>query len=228
MGKIVVLAAYLLYVVFCLRVLFQIVLWYRAAGQQSPTPAGPEKISLCVCSSAALDLILFRRLFSTNKPLWAASWMFHLSLLFVFLRHLRYVLHPVPDLIVFLQPAGVVAGYLLPCSLLLILIIRAVARKDRYVSYYNYFLTGLLLIVSLTGLLMRIYFRPDVLGVKEFVTGILVLRPDVLPDSIMFGIHFLLALILIAFVPFHLFAAPIVSIDARKREKALKMVLHEK
>jgi len=228
MGKIIVLIAYLVYGLFCFRFLLQVFLWYRAARQQALSNVGSGNISLGMFIAAALDVIFFRRLFSTNKLLWAASWTFHLSFLIVFLRHLRYVLNPAPDVIIFMQPAGVVAGYVLPCSLFLILIMRMVGNGDRYVSYYNFFLIGVLLMLSLTGLLMRIYFQADLIDVKDFITGILVFIPDVLPDSLMFVIHFLLALLLIAFIPFHLFAAPIVSMEARKREEGLGMVLHEK
>jgi len=228
MGKIIVLLAYLIYVLFCFRFLLQIFLWCRAARQQALSHVGSGKLSPGIFIAAALDVIFFRRLFSTNKLLWAASWTFHLSFLIVFLRHLRYVLNPVPDVIIFMQPAGVVAGYILPCSLFLILIMRIIGDRDRYVSVYNFFLLGVLLMLGLTGLLMRIYFQPDLIDVKDFISGILVFKPDMMPDSVMFLTHFLLALLFVAFIPFHLFAAPILSMKARKREKGLGMVLHEK
>ena len=227
MGTILVLTAYLVYLVFCFRFLLRALLWFKAARQQTAA-AGVNKISCRTVVSAAIDVLFFSRLFHTNKLLWTASWTFHLSLLLVFLRHTWYFMNPVPGFIIFIQPAGIAAGYVLPLSLLLILIIRTAGSRDRYVSFYNYFLLGVLFMISVTGLVMRTYFQPDLIGVKDFITGILIFKPDVLPDSSLFTLHFLLALLLLPYVPFHLFTAPIVTFEANRREEGLGMILHEK
>ena len=227
MGKILVLIAYLVYLIFCFRFMLRALLWYKAVRQQT-VAAGANKISCRTVVSTAIEVIFFTRLFHTNKLLWTASWTFHLSLLFIFLRHTWYFMNPVPGFITFIQPAGIAAGYVLPLSLMLILIIRTAGSRDRYVSSYNYFLVGVLLMISLTGLAMRTYFQPDVIAVKDFITGILIFKPDVLPDSALFTLHFLFALLLLPYVPFHLFTAPIVTFEANRREEGLGMILHEK
>jgi nitrate reductase gamma subunit len=221
MGTILVLAAYLVYLIFCFRFFVRALLWYRAARQQTVISDAHAPFFRTV-TSTVFDVFFLTRLFRSNKLLWTASWIFHLSLVFIFLRHMRYFMNPVPDFIIFIQPAGIAAGYVLPLSLLLILILR------RYVSAYNYFIIGLLLVISLLGLAMRNWFQPDLIAVKDFITGILTFHPDVLPDSSLFTLHFVFALLLLPYVPFHLFTAPVVTFEANRREESLGMILHEK
>jgi len=75
---------------------------------------------------------------------------------------------------------------------------------------------------------MRTVFRADTVAIKGFVTGIFSFTPVNSPDGIPFIIHFALALLLVAFLPSHIFAAPFVIMEARKREEELRMILHEK
>jgi len=137
-------------------------------------------------------------------------------------------MNPVPDFVIFMQPAGIAAGYVLPVSLFFIVVIRIFGGRDRYVSAYNFFVVGLLLVISLTGLAMRTWFQPDLITVKDFITGILIFQPDVLPQSAFFTVHFLCVLILLPYVPFHLFTAPVITFEANRREERLGMILHEK
>jgi len=227
MGTILVLTAYLLYLLFCFRFLIRVLLWYKAVKQQAAIREA-HVWSCRTVASTAIEVLFFTRLFHTNKLLWTASWTFHLSLGFIFLRHTWYFMNPVPELIIFIQPVGIAAGYVLPLSLLIILIIRIAGGRDSYVSSYNYFLLAALLIISLTGLVMRTYYQPDLIAVKDFITGILIFHPDALPGSVLFTLHFLFALLLLPFVPFHLFTAPIVIFEANRREEGLGMILHEK
>lgn len=227
MGTILVLAAYLVYLVFCFRVCAHALLWYRASQRRVVFGEG-RGLSCRIVVSTVIDVFFFRRLFHTSKLLWFAAWTFHLSLLLIFLRHSWYFMNPVPDFLIFIQPAGVAAGYVLPVSLLIILIMRTTGSRDRYVSAYNYFLVGLLFMISVTGLAMRTWFPPDLIAVKDFIMGILIFKPAVLPVSMLFTLHFLFALLLLPYVPFHLFAAPIVTFEANRREESLGMILHEK
>jgi nitrate reductase gamma subunit len=227
MGTILILVAYMVYLIFCLRFFIRVRLWFKAARQQAII-SGEQGLSFRAVVSTIIDIFFFTRLFRTNKLLWTASWTFHLSLLFIFLRHSWYFLNPVPDFIIFMQPAGIAAGYVLPVSLLIMFILRVTRYRDRYVSAYNYFLLALLLMISLTGLAMRTWFQPDLIAVKDFLTGILMFHPDLFPESSLFKLHFLLVLILLPYVPFHLFTAPVVTFEANRREERLEMILHEK
>lgn len=225
------LIAYLAYAAFLGRIIIHVLIWYKATKRfTAPGLQAPEQ-RCDLYAAAAIDLCFFRRLFLSNKLLWIGSWTFHLSFLFVILGHLRYFLNPVPRCITFIQPVGVVAGYLLPASLLYLLGLRIAGKERyvfRYVSYYNFFLLGLLFLISITGLLMRRLFVPDLMGVKEFILGLFTFRRALLPQDLLFIFHFLLVLLLAAYLPTHFFAAPLVTIEARKREEELKIILHKK
>jgi nitrate reductase gamma subunit len=230
MRIILFLAAYIVYAAFWYRVVFHVLVWFRATGRYGVTPALRPEQSARVCAVSALDLLFFRRLFASGKMLWLGSWFFHISFIFVILRHLRYFLNPVPACISFIQPAGVVAGYTLPASLFYLMLLRLLGRKryvSKHVSYYNFFLLGLLFSISAIGVLMHLYFVPDLPDVKEFILGILAFRPEPVPGSVLFVIHFVLVLFLVPYLPTHFFSAPLVIVEARKREETLNEVLHD-
>ncbi len=227
MGKLLPIIAYIACTVFMGRVVLHVISWTRAEKGPSAGPVS-KKTSCITIADIILDIIFFRRLFRTNKLLWAASWTFHVSLFLVLLRHTWYFIDPVPDFIIFMEPAGINAGYILPVSLTLIFILRIRRNRDRYISYYNFFLIGILFMISLIGLLMGNFFEPDINDAKDFITGILTFEPYPLPDSALFVVHFILVLILIPFLPFHLITAPVITMEARRREDGLEMVLHEK
>jgi nitrate reductase gamma subunit len=230
MRIILFLAAYIVYAAFWYRVVFHVLVWFRATGRYGVMPALRPGQSARVCAVSALDLLLFRRLFASGKMLWLGSWIFHISFVFVILGHLRYFLNPVPGCISFIQPVGVVAGYTLPASLFYLMLLRLFGRKkyvSKYVSYYNFFLLGLLFSISVIGMLMHLYFVPDLPAVKEFVLGIVTFRPEPVPGSVLFVIHFLLVLFLVPYLPTHLFSAPLVIVEARRREEGLNDVLRD-
>lgn len=227
MGTILTFIAYIVCIVFLVRLALHVSMWVKAARRPSFGPVA-ETRSASTLLKALLDVIFFRRLFKTNRLLWVASWTFHVSFLLMILIHLRYFLYPVPGFIVAIQSVSIVAGSVLTLSLFLIVIIRTAGNKDRYISLYNFFLLGVLLLTGLTGLLMKTLFRINLVDVKAFTMGIIALSPDMLPDSMLFTIHFMLVLLLIPYLPFHLITAPIITMEARRREEGLEMVLHEK
>ena len=57
------------------------------------------------------EVVFFESLFKGTKWTWLFGWMFHLGLLLVLLRHLRYFTDPVWLPIQLIQPFGVYAGY---------------------------------------------------------------------------------------------------------------------
>lgn len=228
MGTFLTFITYTVCVVFLGRFILHAVSWIKGVKQPSARPVFTKKMTPGQIVETVLDILLFRRLFKTSMVLWVASWIFHVSLFLVLVRHTWYFIDPVPDFIITMEPAGITAGYILPVSLLLIFIIRTAGSRDRYVSYYNFFIIGALFMISLTGLLMGTFSLTDVLDVKDFITGILIFEPGDLPDSPLFVVHFLFALLLVPCIPFHLFTAPIVAIEAKRREEGLDLVMHEK
>ncbi len=221
---------YFICAVFWCRIILHALVWYKAAGRletnYSPFHRASLAPSLGIYAGVAADIAFFRRLLNANKLLWVGSWTFHLSFLFVTVRHLIYFMNPVPGCIADLQPVGVCAGYVLPLSLMDIAVVR-IAGREKYVSRSNFLILGLLFLISITGLLMH-FSIPDLVDVKGFILGILVFKPEAVPQSFIFLVHFLLVLLLVPYLPSHIFSSPVILIEARRREEELKMVLHEK
>ena len=105
--------------------------------------------------------------------------------------------------------------------------VKFLIEKKKYVSSYNLLLLILILALSISGLLMKTVYHPDIVSVKTFVMGIVTFRFPPVPDSALFIFHFVLVLALIVNLPAHIFAAPLVLIGARQREDALSRVIHE-
>jgi nitrate reductase gamma subunit len=227
LGKILIAAAYAVYVAFWLRVFMHFLVW-RGAGRRF---AG-LRVSIGWTSAKAyaftvLDIVFFGRLFKGGAALWFGEWIFHFSFLLVILRHLRFFLNPVPDWVWWAQTPGLIAGYVLPFSLAYILVVRLLTKLEKYASPPNLLLLGLVLVISSTGVLMHGWFKPDVVGAKLFVFGILSMKEAALPESLLFVTHFVLVLVLIPFLPTHIFTAPLVMLEARKREQARRVVMHD-
>lgn len=221
------LLAYMMYIAFLDRVFAHVRIWLNAAVQPLTYTRAPLG-SFNVCALTALEVLFFRKLFANDKLLWPGSWLFHLSFFFVLLRHLRYFLQPVPGCIAAVQPYGIFAGYILLIALVFILSARLLSGEKRYVSYSNYLILSVLLILSISGLLMRTFFRPDLLQAKAFILGILTFSPEAAPSGILFTFHFLMALLLLPYLPSHIFTAPLVIAEAARREGDLRMMMHEK
>jgi nitrate reductase gamma subunit len=227
LGKILIVAAYAVYVAFWLRVFMHFLVWWRAGRRFAGPRASRGWTSAKAYAFTVLDIVFFGRLFKGGAALWFGEWIFHFSFLLVMLRHLRFFLTPVPDWVWWAQTPGLIAGYLLPLSLAYILVVRLLTKLEKYASPPNLLLLGLVLVISSTGVLMHGWFKPDIVGAKLFVFGILSMKQAALPESLLFVTHFVLVLVLIPFLPTHIFTAPLVMLEARKREQARRMVMHD-
>ena len=228
MGTIVIVAVYSVYAAFWIRFLLHALLWWKAVKRPAAIFVGRvPPSSVKAWAFLARDVILFWRLLKINPSLWFGEWVFHMSFLCVILRHLRYVFLPAPAWVWWFQIPGLIAGYILPLSLLYILIVRLFSVREKYSSPANMVLLGLLFVISSIGLLMVTLYRTDVIAVKLFTIGILSATPAALPDSILFLLHFSLVLILVPLLPTHILTAPLVMLEARKRDMALPLVMHE-
>lgn len=228
MGKILILAAYAVYAAFWIRLCAHIFVWWRAVRQTSGPSLYIAPSRGKACALAASDVLFFGRLLMVNPALWIGEWFFHASFLLVLTRHLRFFLNPIPAWVWFLQTPGLIAGYLLPVTLLYILIIRLRTNHEKYASPANMFFLVLVLVISTIGVLMNALFKPDLVDVKLFILGIMSFSPVAVPGSVLFLLHFSLILVLVSILPSHIFTAPIIMLEARKRDLALHLVIHEK
>ncbi|MFO0751712.1 MAG: hypothetical protein U0411_00120 [Thermodesulfovibrionales bacterium] len=217
---------YLVMALFLGSYVWRALVWMKDERSRAAVHRG--RMSPLVFLKAAGDIISLRRLLMVNDVLWIGELAFHASFVLIVLRHLRYFLEPVPGWVEAIQPLGILAGYVFPLALGYILVRKLLIEKMKYISPYNLFLLSLLVLLGVTGLLLKTVFRTDVAAVKAFALGIVTFRPAAAPDSILFIIHFVLFLVLVAYLPTHVFAAPLSILDARQREKGFRGVIHGK
>ena len=175
----------------------------------------------------ALEVLFFRSLFKNTKTekkgetlgvgsakwLWLGALVFHWSMLIVLTRHLRLFLDPVPVVIqtlgtvdTFLQvgvPPFYITGVLLLCTVTFLFLRRVVVPRVRYISLAaDFFPLFLLIGIALSGILMRHFFKADIIAVKEFAMGLVTLHPILSAElAPIFYIHLFMVSSLIAYFP---------------------------
>ncbi len=197
--------------------------WIKSNKIESPSS------TIGVIIRMALEVFLFRSLFRNeraelkgsnrliyggNKYLWLGGLVFHWALLTILFRHLRLFLEPVPSLVLFVENIDGILQIALPTlymtdAVILIAITylflrRAVFPQIRYISLTaDYFALLLIFGVVLSGVLMRHFFKVDVVGVKELAVGMVSFSPAI-PEGIglAFYIHLFLVCSLLAYFPF--------------------------
>ena len=197
--------------------------WIEASNIDSPSTTGG------VIARLALEVLLFRSLFwndrvELKKPhlllykrslyLWLGGLLFHWSLLVILFRHLRFFTEPVPSLVLFVQaldgilqtlfPVVYITDFFVFAALGYLLLRRLRESQLRYLSLPSDFFALLLLLgVVSSGILMRLFYRVDLVKVKGLMVKLFSLQP-VRPEGIglIFYIHLFLVSILIAYFPF--------------------------
>jgi [DsrC]-trisulfide reductase subunit M len=172
-----------------------------------PTTAGG------VAGRLAGEVTLFRSLFGADRCLWAAAWLFHVSLLLLAVGHVGGLV--VPEFARALlgmgeeqfhhlaDVSGGAFGILAVVTLLYLLTRRLATERLRYISTLSdYVALGLLLLIIVTGNQMRFMGGLQMSQAREFVSGLLAFHPGQPPASAIFGIHFLLVCALLIYIPF--------------------------
>ena len=156
-----------------------------------------------VIGNMIIEVTLFRKVFKTNLLLWFGAWVFHVALLLVLVRHLRYFFYPVPGWVMSFYTIGIWAGYFMLGALLLLLARRVLAERTAYISLpIDYYILFLLIGIALSGLWMNYHERIYLVDVKAFILGLFsfsINSPDMHPILI---VHLLLVFALFAYFPF--------------------------
>jgi nitrate reductase gamma subunit len=200
--------------------------WIKQNKLDNPSSA------LGVIGRMALEIFLFRSLFrntrtelrgggtdspqlgyASSKWLWLGSLVFHWSFLIIILRHLRFFLEPVPGIITNLNaldgilqiglPQIYITDLLFLAAITFLFLRRVVIPQVRYISLpADYFPLFLIFAIASTGILMRYYYKVDLISVKELAIGLTQLHP-VIPAGIgaMFYVHLFLICCLFAYFP---------------------------
>ena len=149
------------------------------------------------------EVVFFESLFKSTKWTWIFSWMFHMGLLVVLLRHLRYFMDPVWLPIQLIQPFGVYAGFAMLAGLGGLLIRRIFVDRVRYISAPSDYLWLLvLLFIGISGLMMKFVAHTDIVMVKQFFTGLMSFSVGTLPFDLPLIIHLTLVALLMILFPF--------------------------
>lgn len=156
------------------------------------------------------EVVLFESLFKSNKWIWIFGWMFHFGLLLVLLRHLRYFTEPVWGWVVLIQPFGRYAAFAMIAGLLGLWARRFLVDRVRYISTpSDHLMLALLVGIGLSGAAMSFVAHTNIVGLKEFMLGLMLFDWQPLPaDPILLAHLSLVALLMIIFPISKLLHAP--------------------
>lgn len=175
-----------------------------------PVPRRPGGRLLVVLK----EMLLFNSLFRHNRLLWLASWIFHLSLALIIAGHVLgiYTFREQFTLVGLSKAEsqmlshflGMVTGVVYMIALVLLMGRRFYDREARATSnLISYLELGLLAGIGLTGMGLReVMTKPEFLLIREYMAGLILFRPAVMPGSPWFFWHFFLVNILLMYLPF--------------------------
>ena len=150
----------------------------------------------------AREVLLFESLFKSNKWTWIFGWLFHVTLLLVVLRHLRYFQEPVWLPVVWVQPFGLYAGFVMVLALAGLWSRRWLVDRVRYISTpSDHLMLALLLAIGLSGLAMRFLAHTDIVALKAFVLGLMRFNWQALPADPVLLLHLGLVAVLMLIFP---------------------------
>ena len=155
-----------------------------------------------------------RIVYNENLLLWLGALAFHYSMLVILMRHFRFFTEPVVFFVPWVQaldgffqvgsPVVYMTSVIVFVALGYLLFRRFANPQVRYISLpSDYFALFLLLGVVTSGILMRHFFKVDIVKAKELAMGLIGFQP-VVPDGIgpIFYIHLFLVGVLVAYFPF--------------------------
>jgi len=149
------------------------------------------------------EVVFFESLFKSNKWIWLFGWVFHVSMLLVLLRHLRYFTDPVWAVIALIQPIGLYAGFAMLFGLLALWIRRFVVDRVRYISGpSDHLMLALLVAIAGSGFMMQYVSRVDIISVKAFMLGLMRFNIQPLPTDPILLVHLGLVITLMLIFPF--------------------------
>lgn len=161
------------------------------------------------------DLEGKRLIYGSAKWLWLGAMLFHLGFLIIILRHLRFFVYPVPEFVKILEtvdgffkitfPTLYLSDLLILAGLFFLLLRRLIDAKVSYISHASdYFPLLLIISIAVTGILMRIYIKPDIYAIKHYALRLATFRPLIpeAPISLIFYVHLFLVSSLAMYFPF--------------------------
>jgi len=157
-----------------------------------------------------MEVVLFRSLFRSNKWIWLFGWLFHVALLAVLARHLRYFTEPVWAWVALIQPFGLYAGFAMLAGLGGLWARRFLVDRVRYISSpSDHLMLALLAAIAASGLAMKYLAHTDIVALKAFFLGLMAFDWQPLPADPALLVHLaLVAALMIVFPVSKLLHAP--------------------
>lgn len=150
----------------------------------------------------AREVVFFESLFKSNKWIWLFGWVFHVSLLLVILRHIRYFQEPVWFWVALVQPFGMYAGFAMVGALIALWARRLFVERIRYITQpSDHLMLALLVGIGISGLSMKFVSHTDIVAVKAFMLGLMYFDLQPLPADPSLLIHLALVAILMIVFP---------------------------
>jgi len=164
------------------------------------TPAPTTKTGVVLRMTR--EVTMFESLFKSNKWIWLFGYMFHVALLLVVVRHLRYFTEPVWFWVDLAQPFGLYAGFAMVAGLGGLWARRFLVDRVRYISTpSDHLMLALLIAIGLTGLGMKFVAHTDIIAVKQFMLGLMVFDLQPLPADPVLLVHLTLVALLMTIFP---------------------------
>ncbi len=194
---------YFAFTVFAFGLAYRVYSYARTpAPLKIPTTPAPTT-GFGVVLRMSREVFLFESLFKSNLWIWGFGVLFHLGLVLVLLRHLRYFTEPVWSWVVLVQPFGMYAGFVMVLGLAGLWARRFFVERIRYISTpSDHLMLVLLIAIALSGLGMKFVAHADVIGVKAFFIGLMRFDLQPLPDSPLLYTHLALVATLMIIFPF--------------------------
>lgn len=194
---------YLAMLVFVVGLVYRIGLYLRTPIPHSiPIPSRSGSF-LNRLRKFAGELIFFATLFKADKWTWVFSWLFHFGLLIILLKHLFLVTDAQWAWLIWLQEVGSYAATITLVGLTGLCLRRCLVDRLRYISApSDYLMLAMLVLLSASGLLMKLYWPTDIVAVKQFLSGLMVLRVHPLPGDAIFLFHVSMVVLLLLIFPF--------------------------
>jgi nitrate reductase gamma subunit len=194
---------YLAFVLFVVGLAYKIYDFARTPAPLSiPTTPAPTTTT-GVALRMAREVVLFESLFKGNLWIWLFGWLFHMGLFLVLVRHLRYFINDIPAWLLFIQPFGKYASFMMIAGLGGLWARRFLVERIRYISTpSDHLWLALLVGIGITGAGMTFVMHVDVVAVKTFFLGLMVFDIQPLPAHPALFIHLLLVALLMILFPF--------------------------
>lgn len=165
----------------------------------TPAPVRPAGVVYRMIQEVGV----FKSLFYGNKLIWLAGYIMHIALALALAKHLRFFFKYTPSGLNWLTSFEIYIGFIFLGALLLLFLLRLVTDRTYYISLMtDYAILVLLMLIAATGIFTKYYVRTDIVGVKQFMMGLISFNPAPMPADPIFMIHFSLVMLLLIYFPF--------------------------